>query len=135
MEENTVWIIDDDMVSQFAMVYKIEQSYPNNRVIGFYTVEEALTMIKESSETQCRLPNIILLDLVLPEMNGWHFLSELEKLRGHINSVNIYIYIVSAFSNKTDRKLAKEHPMVKDYFDKPISKGSVDKIFKKGKKE
>ncbi|GGW50363.1 response regulator [Arenibacter certesii] len=133
MEGNTIWIIDDDMVSQFAMVYKIEQSYPNNRVVGFYTVEEALTMIKECAETQNGLPNIILLDLVLPEMNGWHFLSELGKLRGHINSVDIYI--VSAFSNKTDRKLAKEHPMVRDYFEKPINKGSVDKIFKRGKKE
>ena len=133
MEENTVWIIDDDMVSQFAMKYKIAQAYPNYQVFAFYTVEEALTMIKECAETQEGLPNKIILDLVLPEMNGWHFLRELGKLRGHIKSVDIYI--VSAFSNKTDRKLAKEHPLVMGYFDKPINKGSVDEMFVRGEKE
>ncbi|MCM4166602.1 Cyclic di-GMP phosphodiesterase response regulator RpfG [Arenibacter antarcticus] len=127
MEGNTVWIIDDDMVSQFAMTYKIEQSYPNYQVVGFYTVEEALTMIKACAETQNGLPNIILLDLVLPEINGWDFLEELENIKGRIDGLEIYI--VSAFSNTKDRKLAKEHPLVIGYFDKPINKGSVDEMF------
>jgi len=133
MKERNVWIIDDDMVSQFAIKYKIEQSYPYNQVIGFYTVEEALSMIKECAEKQKGLPNKILLDLVLPDMNGWQFLKELEKVHGLIDGLEIYI--VSAFSNSMDRKLAKEHAMVMGYFDKPLNKGSVDKMFILDKKD
>lgn len=131
MEERIIWIIYDDMVSQFAMKYKIEQSYQNCQVISYYTVEDALTSIKKCLEMQIGLPNKLLLDLVLPEMNGWHFLKELEKIQGRIEDLEIYI--VSAFSNSMDRKLVKEHPMVMNYFNKPLNKGSVDEMFISGK--
>jgi len=133
MEGRIIWIIDDDMVSQFAMKYKIEQSYQNYQVISFYTAEEALTSIKECVETQIGLPNKLLLDLVLPDMNGWHFLKEIEKIQGRIDGLEIYI--VSAFSNSMDRKLVKEHPMIMNYFNKPLNKGSVDEMFISGKKD
>lgn len=133
MEGRIIWIIDDDMVSQFAIKYKIEQSYQNYQVISFYTVEEALTSIKECVETQIGLPNKLLLDLVLPDMNGWHFLKEIEKIQGRIDGLEIYI--VSAFSNSMDRKLVKEHPMIMNYFNKPLNKGSVDEMFISGKKD
>lgn len=38
MDDKIVWIINDDMVSQFAMEYKIGQSWPTYKVIGFYAV-------------------------------------------------------------------------------------------------
>lgn len=91
MNERIVWIIDDDMVSQFAMKYKIGQSCPTYKVIGFYTVEEALTSIKECLETKIGLPNKILLDLVLPDMNGWYFLNQLKMIQVGIDDLEIYI--------------------------------------------
>jgi len=127
MEGKTLWIIDDDMVSQFAIKYKIGQSYPNNRVFTFYTVQEALDGIRECMENKVGFPDKILLDLGLPVLSGWHFLLELEKIRGSIGPFEIYI--VSAFSNSKDRKRANDHSLVKGYFDKPLDKSAVDKIF------
>lgn len=127
-----VWIIEDDMVAQFAMKYKINQSYPNYEVISFYTVEDALIEIKTCLEAQLNIPDKLILDLVLPDMSGWLFLDELEKLQdGNL----LEIFVVSAFTNSKDRKLAKEHPMVMGYFEKPLNKGSVDEIFSSDKKE
>lgn len=133
MDKATVWIIDDDMVSQFAIKYKIGQSYPNFHVVCFYTVEEALLALRECIEKQEVLPDKLLLDLVLPGKDGWHFLEELGKV--HDILPHLEVYIVSAFSNSKDRKLVKEHPLVRGYFDKPLNKGGVDHMFLSYKKD
>lgn len=133
MDKEIIWIIDDDMVSQFAIKYKIEQSCPNDQTIGFYTVEEALISIKECLLTQIGVPNKILLDLELPGMNGWQFLKELDTVQGRMDDLEIYI--ISAFSNSMDRQKAEEHPRVMGYFDKPLNKVSVDMMFTLGKKD
>jgi len=127
MKGETLWIIDDDMVSQFAIKYKIGQSYPNNKVVTFYTVQEALNALEESLESKLGIPDKIILDLGLPVLTGWHFLGELEKIRGSIRLFEIFI--VSAFSNSMDRQRAKDHFLVKGYFDKPLDNIAVDKIF------
>jgi len=127
MEGETLWIIDDDMVSQFAMTYKIGQSHPSYKITTFDTVEEALDKLRKCKEGQIGFPDKLLLDLGLPVLDGWHFLGELDKIGGNVGPIDIYI--VSAFSNSTDRNRAKCHPLVKDYFHKPLSKNAVDKIF------
>ncbi|GGW24375.1 response regulator [Arenibacter certesii] len=132
MEVKTVWIIDDDLVSQFAMTYKIEQSNENYHVEIFNSAEKALAMIKVCEKTLKDMPNIILLDLVLPGLSGWDFLRELEDIQGHTDDLEIYI--VSAFTNSMDRKLAEDHPLVIGYFNKPLNKVNVDQIFRRHKR-
>lgn len=129
MEEKhfTLWVIDDDMVSQFAIKYKIQQSIPNCQITEFYSVEEALFALKKCSETKKGLPDKILLDLVLPGMDGWSFLEEIGKIQ--LRFWPIDIYLVSAFSNAEDRILAKKNPLVKGNFNKPINRGCVEKMF------
>jgi CheY-like chemotaxis protein len=125
--EPIVCIIDDDLVSQFATRYTIEQSNKNCRVTSFDNAEEALESFKESLLTQKELPTILLLDLVMPVMDGWTMMEEIEKLLGH--ECHMQVYILSAFQNSKDRIHAKEHPMVRGFFDKPLSKNNLDIIF------
>lgn len=125
--EPIVCIIDDDLVSQFATRYTIEQSNKNCRVISFDNAEEALENFKECFLTQRELPTILLLDLVMPVMDGWTLMVEIEKFLG--NDCHIEVNILSAFQNSKDRIRAKEHPMVRGFFDKPLSKNNLDIIF------
>ncbi len=127
MEGPIVWIIDEDMVAQYAATYKIEQSYPYYWVICHYTVEEALSSFYRCLESSSDIPDIVLLDLPFPVQNGWHFLDELKKIRDQVPIMEIYI--VSAFANSKDRRRAEQHALVKRYFDKPITKINLDTIF------
>lgn len=123
----TAWIIDDDLVSQFATEYSIQQSNMVSTVKSFDKASESLASLKECINTSSGIPHVILLDLVMPEMNGWEFLDEIKKIVGWEGKVSVYI--ISAFAKSKDRDLAKNHPLVQGYFDKPLSKVSVDKIF------
>ena len=127
MEGENLWIIDDDMVSQFAMTYKIGQVHPHYNITTFYTVKEALNHLRKCWESKKGLPDKLLLDLGLPDLDGWDFLRELENIGVNISPFDIYI--VSAFTNSTDRKRAQSHPLIKDYFDKPLNKNAVNRIF------
>ena len=113
--ELKVLIIDDDLVSQFASRYCIEQSISNCRTIVYDTAEAVLNMFADPLHNEEDVPDLLFLDLVMRGMDGW----ELQKTD---------IYILSAFSNSKDRARAKGHPMIKGHFDKPLSKSIMDKI-------
>ena len=124
--ELKVLIIDDDLVSQFASRYCIEQSISNCRTIVYDTPEAVLNMFADPLHNEEDVPDLLFLDLVMRGMDGWEFL---EKLKIGTNALQkTDIYILSAFANSNDRARAKGHPMIKGHFDKPLSKSIMDKI-------
>lgn len=121
-----VYLIDDNLVSQFAIKIVMEQSKTPSKVSCFDNAKEGLIALKKSIATQEDIPRIILLDLNMPVMNGWDFLDELEKLGTITDSIEIFI--ISSFTNTQDRNKAQNHPFVKGYFEKPLSKANIDTI-------
>src|SRR5680860_286183 len=126
MEKRIVWIIDDDLVSQFATNYRIGQSFKNCKVISHSSSLEGLAFLKECRYGNGRMPDILLLDLVMPGMDGWSFLKELKKMGG--SAKKIEVYLLSAFNNSNDRSNAKGHPQIKGFFNKPLTRANVDRI-------
>jgi len=123
----TVWIIEDDLVSQFATEYCIQQANNESIVRSFDNALDSIEKLKQCLKSGESIPHIILLDLIMPGLDGWGFLAEIEKLVGWDDKINVYI--ISGFAKSKDRDLAKNHPLVRGYFDKPLSRLSADKIF------
>ena len=116
------------MVSQFASRYCLEQFAQETFLIStFDSAEEALEKFGTMQKEQAELPDIIFLDLGLEQMDGWEFMDHLKPLLESGWSPNIYI--LSAFGNSKDREVAQNHPMVSGYFDKPLTRNRLEKIF------
>src|SRR5205085_8629534 len=64
-------------------------------------------------------PDLILLDISMPVMDGWAFLDEFEKL-----NIPVPVYIVSSSINPLDLARSKQYKSVAGFYCKPIS--SVD---------
>ncbi|MEN1785572.1 MAG: response regulator [Bacteroidota bacterium] len=125
----SIWIVEDDMVSQFASRYCLQQFAKDTFVIyTFDSAEEALQQIKHQIKEKEELPDLIFLDLGLGGMNGWTFLDHLAPLVAKGKKPEIYI--LSAFARIKDRELANKHPMVAGYFDKPLARNRLEIIFK-----
>ncbi len=120
-----IWIIDDDLVSLYATRYRIGQSESNAKVFDFDTAEIALKTYHEKIHDERELPDIIFLDLIMPEMNGWQFLEELAKISETRKKTEVYV--LSAFSSSKDRMQAKTHSAIIGHFDKPLSKIDMDR--------
>ncbi|MEK6154038.1 response regulator [Flavobacteriaceae bacterium 3-367] len=125
--ELNVCIIDDDLVSQFASRYSIEQSNSSCRIITCDNGEDGLDTFYNLLQNHEDVPDIVFLDLQMGGMDGWEFLEKFKSIPKWPKTTDIYI--LSAFTNSKDRARAKEHPMIQGYFDKPLSKKDVDKIF------
>ena len=91
MSEKTILIIDDEEDLRETLKLSVELE-------GYqcYTAADG----KEGLEALARIPTpcVIFLDLMMPVMNGWQFLSE---LRGHPSLGQIPVAVLTAFIKLT----------------------------------
>ncbi len=96
MEKNLkVLLIEDDMIEVMKVNRVVSSLKLDHEIVEVNNGEEALQILEEKS----RLPDIILLDLNMPKMNGIEFLSILkqdDQLR-HIPTI-----ILTTSNNKND---------------------------------
>lgn len=123
----TAGIIDDDQIYQLVMKRTFEQSGMIKHVLQFYDGEEAINYFKEKQQTPEALPELILLDINMPYMDGWQFLDEFIKIPFNSNYKRI-IYIVTSSSTAEDRNKAKQYEVVSGYHVKPITKDVFEQI-------
>ena len=70
------------------------------------------------NKTLAQLPDVVLLDINIPIINGWEIIQFLEDL--DLGSFTPQIYMVSSSRNPRDLKKAVEHPIVKDILEKHL---------------
>ncbi len=128
MKIDTVCIIDDDPIFVYGTKVILNS---NGKFCSTITVfengQEALDDLEALLKSNQELPEVIFLDLNMPNRDGWSFLEEFEALPmdkiGHIK-----IYITSSFISPSFMEKAKKYKLVKDYLVKPLTEGAIKKI-------
>ncbi len=126
-ESNKVFLIDDDRLSNFVNRSILRSIGLGFKIFAFETAEEGLEKLKELINDGFPLPELILLDINLPAMDGWDFLREYEKLRPEMNSIPV-IYMLSASLDEKDQDKAKNYEQVKGFISKPFRKENLSAI-------
>ena len=104
-----IMIVDDDMDSLLPLKRSLERE--NYKVIGAYNGQEALQ--KATQET----PDVILLDLMMPGMDGYEVCNRLKK---EITSKNTQIIMLTARDDVGDKVRGLELG-ADDYVTKPFN--------------
>jgi CheY-like chemotaxis protein len=124
MSNKVICIIDDDPIYQILIKKIIGVSKTNLHIMHFNNGKEALDHFTLDADKN--LPEIILLDLEMPVMDGWDFMSEIDKLLTEQTAV----YIVSSSISYEDKEKAKTFKKIKGYFSKPINADKILEITK-----
>lgn len=124
---NLVALIDDDEIEKFIGSKVIESTNLVNRIKTFSNGEEAINFLKSNSKKPDLLPEIILLDLNMPIMDGFEFLQKYIMLEPKLGK-KITIYVVSSSISKSDIERINQISEVTDYIIKPITKEKFEKI-------
>ena len=119
MKVGGVCIVDDDKVFRFTTQKYIEMNNLAEKVIAFGDGEEAITFIESKVGNPEVLPDIILLDLNMPIMDGWDFLDEFKKIKDQIGK-KVRVNIVTSSFDERDSKRAEQYP-IDNYVVKPLS--------------
>ena len=75
-----------------------------------------------------KFPDIIFLDINMPEMTGWEFL---DKLKEFMPEIPQRIVMLSSSSYHKDREKGKAHSMILDYIEKPLSEEDLKRLLGK----
>lgn len=122
---NNAWIIDDDKILTYVLQRIMGSVDSIENIEIFQNGKEAineLLIVKKNPES---LPDIILLDLNMPIMDGWQFLDEFEKIK---LDKKITLYIVSSSIDVQDHNKAKSYKTVSDFLIKPIGKKQIEQM-------
>lgn len=120
MSKKTIWVVDDDPIYRIIISKLIRKSDLFSDYHCFTNGKEALIALINSLENNNSLPDIILLDINMPIMDGWEFMEELKVIKPEI-SKQINTYIVSSSIALEDQKRSKTYSSVLGYLAKPIS--------------
>lgn len=126
---DSLYLIDDDDIFQFLAQRTIEETKIVSQIKIFSNGKEAIDFLDKAIANLEPMPEVILLDLSMPIMDGWGFLENFLLLKPKIGK-KIYIYILSSSINPSDIERAQAINDVTDYVVKPITKDKFIALIK-----
>ena len=113
-------LVDDDKIFQLTSARMIQALDLSHDILQFENGEEALVYLKENAKVAENLPDYIFLDINMPYMDGWMFLSDYATLKGSLQK-EIQIFMISSSIDPRDILRAQKNADVRDYILKPVT--------------
>jgi CheY-like chemotaxis protein len=122
-----ICIIDDDAVYKYTITKILKQLKCVENILSFSDGEEALDFLKNIENQANRLPDLILLDINMPVMDGFQFMQEFCEFNNGLK-VPIPVYLVTSSIDSSDIEQSKQIPHIRDYITKPIRAEKIKEI-------
>ena len=123
VKQPQVYIVDDDQVVILLHKLQVKKQELFDQTQVFFEAKKALDTITPLDSEEQRI--LIFLDINMPEMNGWEFLTLLKE---RINYADIKVVIVTSSLSKSDKEKGKEFDMVIDFWEKPMVPAQLVKL-------
>ncbi|MFY7653119.1 MAG: response regulator [Chitinophagaceae bacterium] len=126
-----ICLIDDDEIFTFLMKKSIVHLNVASEVMVFPNGEIALSYFEQlTADKTDLLPDLVLLDINMPLMDGWEFIEAFANLnKTHL--ANTEIYIASSSITSDDREKAATYAEIKGYLNKPIEIDTIIGLLQK----
>lgn len=118
-----ILLVEDDRLDQMEVQRTLERKGIVHRLQIALNGEEALAILDESRDNHNR-PDLILVDLNMPKMNGFEFL---EKVRGIDECKDIKLFVLSTSDDRED-KIAAAKFGISGFITKPLKLESPPSI-------
>jgi|GEM_PF-362302 len=124
-----IMLIDDDKPTNFLHEIVLETADCCEKIVVFDNGQDALKYLQNKDNPT---PDLLFLDIDMPQMSGWTFLEEYARLLAD-KTVNIdpisRIHMLSHSTRPKDKQAAAENKLVASMLNKPLRQAHLDEIF------
>lgn len=116
-EKLNIFLVDDQKITNFI----------NKKLVNMYDIDKEvydfINPLMALKELETRKPHLILLDLNMPEIDGWGFLEQMENYE-----TTAKVVIVTSSTSILDIQKAKNYDRVIHYLTKPLNSISIEQL-------
>ncbi|MDY0090534.1 MAG: response regulator [Flavobacteriaceae bacterium] len=128
MKKN-VLIIDNDPIYRSLIQKLILKSNFSEKIFTANDGNESLNYLLKNQNNPGELPDVILLDIEMPVMNGWDFMDIYQSIKNSV-AKKITVFLVSSSISPEDRQKALDYEDISGFYSKPITTEILSEIFK-----
>lgn len=126
---NKILFIDDDEAANFIHQNVTEREGYAEEVVALSSGPDAIEYLSEHKDS---LPELIFVDMKMPEMDGFEFISAFEKLVGHMTRGGekpaVFVAMLTTSILRENEVRTKESDYVKMFITKPLTKNHFEEI-------
>lgn len=124
----TIMIIDDNTIDLYISSRIIIQNNFAQNVLQYSSAKAALSYLIEHQNNIKLLPNIIFIDIYMPEMSGFEFMTIYNQLSNKLKN-KCTVYIISSTNNEKDIDQIFATKNIKAFHEKPLTKAFLESIY------
>ena len=125
----SVLLVDDSYVDNLINRKMIQSNNFARTVTVIDSPIKALAHIQQCVDEET-LPEVIFLDIRMPEMDGFQFLETMNNIPG-VQQANLKIYMLSSSLDPEDLKQIAENNLVSKFISKPLTEKILKEIGEK----
>jgi CheY-like chemotaxis protein len=120
-------LIDDNPIDHYIVRTMLYNNEACKQATYTFDGSMVLEFIEENRAAKDLLPDVIFLDLTMPDFSGWEFLDKFEKIMGSLDK-RIELYVMTSSVRESDKERSSKYGCVNSFISKPLTKQVLNNI-------
>ena len=128
MKKISIYLIDDSEENNFYVEDLLSEFEQVEDVTTFTNPRIALENLIEKRDDNAPLPDLILLDIRMPELDGFEFIDVIDE---EFDEFQPIVIMLTSSKHKRDTEAFEKQYIGKEFLNKPLEKGKLQELLEK----